>query len=303
MNFKSVLKGMLLMATLSSFIAAHAQSSTDPFVGLTPEQREKLERIGELATKGDDLMEVEKYTEAAEQYRAALALDPENRGLAYCLGRAYAVLGRTKEAITLYRRALKWRPDRGDLDADFMGKPSGMAMHYAVLLARDGQSEAAKAMYYFGLRNLATPTFGLSNEPMPLLVAFDPDPDAEVWTYSSQKLEAAANMALAIWGSDPIDTTSECLARARDLAPEWWYPYFYSAFIDPKSPNAEADFDRAESLVGSEGRRTVLRKLREWKLELRPMPDYPRGDVIRRKIRLLDEAREKLRTFHSFASD
>jgi tetratricopeptide (TPR) repeat protein len=294
-------RSVLAIAYVSMIPLCFGQSNIDIQKGLTDEQIERLNTIDNLSNQGDDLMAIDRFAEAAEKYRAVLAIDPANRGAAFALARAYSEMGRTKEAILLFRGAMKWRSENQDLDT-YPIHPCTFAMRYALVLARDGQMNAAKAVYYFGLRNLYVPSFGPSIEPIPFSIVFDADPVAEVWTFSPKKLEAAAYMALSIQG-DLIDTRDKCVKRARELASDWWYPVFYSAFIDPKTPTAEADFDKAEKLAGSEGRRTVLRKLREWKLELRPMPDYPNGNDIRPKMKVLQDARLRLRSSHPFASD
>jgi len=64
-----------------------------------------------LFTRGTELLEQRKLTEAIEKFEASLRLDPESEDTHYNLAFALAKLGRTEDAIREYKEALRILPD------------------------------------------------------------------------------------------------------------------------------------------------------------------------------------------------
>ncbi|MBQ3723840.1 MAG: tetratricopeptide repeat protein [Bacteroidales bacterium] len=60
-----------------------------------------------LMAKGGDLLKDKNFTAAAEAYKSALALDPENGNLALRLGQALAGAGQVEEAVAAFETAAK----------------------------------------------------------------------------------------------------------------------------------------------------------------------------------------------------
>jgi tetratricopeptide (TPR) repeat protein len=140
----------------------------------------------------------------------------------YELAQAFQKMGRSEQAMAALRNVFRWDTKRNDL---MVGTSQVIEpiMDYAILLARDGKAQEAKAIYYFGLRN-----FNLledrDKEPVPMLVVFDADPEGVVWDYSPERLEAAALMAKVMTGPANTDREKAMLVRIEELAPEWFLP-------------------------------------------------------------------------------
>jgi Flp pilus assembly protein TadD len=64
-----------------------------------------------IAGLGEVAFEQGHYQEAAVHLKAAVRLQPRRPGFHVLLGNSYYKLGRTKDAITEYRAALKIKPD------------------------------------------------------------------------------------------------------------------------------------------------------------------------------------------------
>ncbi|MBI5706815.1 MAG: hypothetical protein HZC36_07480 [Armatimonadetes bacterium] len=127
-------------------------------------------------------------------------------------------------------------------------------MEYAILLAKAGREEDAKAMYYYGLRNL-NPGQTRSVEPSPFLMVFDPEPEGAVWEYTRERLEAAALVVQAMCGGTMVLATrkqilpEELAIKANRLAPEWYYPLLFKAARSWLANWAPALLGEAESLA------------------------------------------------------
>jgi len=61
----------------------------------------------------EELLEREDYAQAAEKYEEIIALVPDNRDARYGLGECYSQMGRTEEAVEVFKTILK---DRDDLE-------------------------------------------------------------------------------------------------------------------------------------------------------------------------------------------
>jgi tetratricopeptide (TPR) repeat protein len=141
------------------------------------------------------------------------------RAVSQCeLAKAFTKAGRIEEALASYRQVFKWDAKRNDLIVG-TGSILGPSMDYAILLARAGKAEEAKAMYYFGMRNFNRQEIR-DNEPVPMLVVFDADPEGVVWQYSPSMLEAAA-LLIKCTDSNLADRTA-MYSRIAELAPDWF---------------------------------------------------------------------------------
>jgi hypothetical protein len=130
-------------------------------------------------------------------------------------------------------------------------------MEYAILLAKEGRAEDAKAIYYLGVRAVMLQPQGRSQEPAPFLIVFDPDPEGIYWEYSPQRLEAAVLMVQAMLASGVQDfatntwtSSRQFIERVRALAPDWFYPVLYMANQrDYGSPEREQLLAQADALA------------------------------------------------------
>jgi hypothetical protein len=157
----------------------------------------------------------------------------------------------------------------GDLD---IGSNPGIhgIMEYAILLAKQGRAEDAKAIYYFGLRSCLAPRTR-SEEPVPFLVVFDPDPEGIYWEYTPQRLEAAALMVQAMLSSGSTDfatnvrtTDRQWVERVRALAPDWFYPVLYMANTkNLDSPAREQLTAQAEAMARPGLERQLMARFRQ----------------------------------------
>jgi hypothetical protein len=75
-----------------------------------------------------------------------------------------------------------------------------------------------------------------SQEPVPFLVVFDAEPEGIYWDYTPDRLEAAADMLQAILSTSNVDFATnvwtydtDFVQRARQLAPDWFYPVLFLA--------------------------------------------------------------------------
>lgn len=199
---------------------------------------ELIDRAKELIRSIDDQGAITKLQEAAVVEATMANFHARAK---YALARMYVKQNRIPEALDAYRATFTWNPSanygniqRGDLDP---GSHAGIeaVIEYAVLLAKEGRAEDAKAMYYYGLRAYFAP-MPRSQEPAPFLVVFDPEPEGIQWQYTPPRLEAAALMVLTMLSSGTIDFATNELTRSRQwlgqvrtLAPDWFYPVLYLA--------------------------------------------------------------------------
>ncbi len=124
------------------------QSQTLPFPGrwLTPvspisKDRWNRELAGAYYNVGLDLAKSGRFGQAVEEYRQALALNPQDAKAHHNLGAAYAQQGRLREAITQYRQVLRIRPDSVEARSNL-----------GVILAQQGRRREAISQYREALR-------------------------------------------------------------------------------------------------------------------------------------------------------
>lgn len=182
------------------------------------------------------------------------------------IARTFVKLGRNPDALEAYRRVFCWNARKEDLDVG-AGPIIHPVMEYAILLAKNGRAEDAKAMYYFGLRNLNDSDRW--KEPVPFLVVFDPEPEGIQWEYTPERLEAAALMTQALHGGWMDFATREqmlpmqIVARVRQLAPDWFYPVIYKAARGWNSERGPQLVSEAEALARPGLERQLVAKYRE----------------------------------------
>ncbi len=189
-------------------------------------------------------------------YQQAAAIEAQMAGVdgraSFELARTLMGLGRQNEALEAYRHVFSWDARRGDLDGSG-GHGIFPIMEYAILLAKQGRAEDAKAIYYYGLRNFNTSE--RDREPVPFLTVFDPEPEGTSWPYSLERLQAAALMIEAIEGGyyDVVSQTridpDDLIDRVKILAPDWFYPVMYAAAGNWSSERGEQLLNQAESLA------------------------------------------------------
>ncbi len=185
------------------------------------------------------------------------------------LARLYVKLGRTEEALEAYRMLFRWDkalwvPSGWDLVG-----PRIPMMEYAILLAKAGRPEDAKAVYYAGLRDFNPPAASSrKHEPVPFLVVFDPEPEGVYWEYSPERVEAAALMIMALHGGWMDFVTQEqtlpldIVRRVRALAPDWFYPVMYLAAENWRYRQGPELLALAESLARPGLERDLIAKYR-----------------------------------------
>lgn len=168
------------------------------------------------------------------------------------LARTFVRLGRNADAIGAYRKVFRWNAVKMDLDVG-TGPIIQPVMEYAILLSREGRSEDAKAIYYFGLRHLNVDD--RTKEPIPFLIVFEPELEGIRWEYTAQRLEAVANMTMAMHGgttdfaTNSQTTPTELVSRVRELAPDWFYPVIFKAAKNWNSERGEQLLAQAEALA------------------------------------------------------
>lgn len=154
---------------------------------------------------------------------AESAMKTWQAGALHQLALLLARQGQGGEAISTFSEVFKWDSARNDLTSG-SGSLFNAAMDYAILLARSGKADEAKALYYYALRRY-NPTGRRELEPVPLLTVFDPDIEGVVYEYSPAHLEAAALVIKACDSGD--ENPVELLDRAKNLWPEWFIPHLW----------------------------------------------------------------------------
>lgn len=214
------------------------------------------ERAAAARDRGEALMAKGSVREAVEAFREGVRFEAEiekkyggfTNSTLYELAKAYTLLGQTDDALAAYKRAFRWDAKRGEIESN--GPPFiTSTMDYAILLAKSGRNEEARAVYYSGLRKLVQVRRGC--EPFPLLVVFESEPGMTVWSYSPERLIAAAKMAMA------ADLGSRGAAAAEDvrrIEPSWAAP---ALFLGTRfgGSKGSALLKLAESLAGTDEER------------------------------------------------
>jgi tetratricopeptide (TPR) repeat protein len=223
------------MLFLAVVLSASAQVDQYGRPTVSPERRafdnlfSQMNDQAKALEEGDQFQEaLAIYSEVAEMQEARNIFSSRSKyGMARCL----TALGREEEALGAFKRAFMWssrsgRLTLGDGDGDFIR----MSADYAMLLAKRGRAEDAKALYYSALRRFnlggTYPNYAMEGrrykEPVPFLVVFDPEPLGIAWEYSPQNLEAALKMLLAL-----TTAQKDLLSQVKALRPDWFYPVMY----------------------------------------------------------------------------
>lgn len=186
-----------------------------------PEWLGRANKASNLTTQGRELARKGQLEEAMALFRQAIEINktvPAFRSAAhYELAKALALVDRVDEALEQYKQAFRWAPGAKRLGTN--GPPFPYVhLDYAILLARAGRAEDAKAVYYDALRDYNYPPSHYK-EPVPFLVLFDPEPGMTYWEYSPEKLILAARTVRA------MDTSrKEDILEIRRLEPSWYLP-------------------------------------------------------------------------------
>lgn len=187
------------------------------------EELAKWQRASEACKRGRELLKEGRIEEAITAIREAIAIEDTIPSFIssgrYELAKALTLAGRVDDALAAYKSAFRWDPKRRELDSN--GPPFiFLGMDYAILLAKSGKAEEAKAVYYSTLRRLKDNKRG-PQEPFPFLVVFDDDPAMTVWDYSSERLITAATMVKA----PDMNTEARTLTmQVREREPSWIVP-------------------------------------------------------------------------------
>jgi tetratricopeptide (TPR) repeat protein len=228
-----------------------------------PELVARRKEVSDKLDHGRALIKGGQLSQAVEVLQQAASLEDQVYGhrssAKYELAKLFVRLGREADALDTYRKAYLWNQRAGDISSN--GPPAiKIAMDYAILLARSGKQEEAKAIYYYGLRNMnggSEPSRDL--EPVPFLVVFDAEPEGIFWEYTLQRLEAAALMVKAM---NTDSEQAELIARVRELAPSWFYLKIWKAAAAWKSPEAAQLLAQSEALASPGLERSLVERYR-----------------------------------------
>ncbi|MCO5297803.1 MAG: hypothetical protein M9921_13205 [Fimbriimonadaceae bacterium] len=254
---------LVMLAVLALASPASAQQR---FFPPDPVEVAKEARIRELIEQGREQEATGNVQTAIAKLQDASAVEATRSGGFFSwarlmLARVYLRAGRDVEAIEAYKHVFAWNAAKGDLEPGF-GDFVKYAMEFAILLAKSGRPEEAKAMYYFGLRNF-NPEKGRF-EPAPFLTVFDPEEEGECWEYTPERLEAAALMIQIMQGgmlnrATHEETSAVQLApKVRELVPDWFYPYLYRAAQGWNSEQTSSDLALAQALARTSVEREVV---------------------------------------------
>lgn len=209
-----------------------------------PVAEAKIARAGELIEQARPLARRNEDQQAIAILRRAADIEATIRAgfwsrAKYALARIYVKQNRIDDALANFKAVFAWNPKsllggikRGDLD----GGSVQAAIEYAILLAQAGRPGDAKALYYYGLRAYLNQELPRDMEPAPFLVVFDLEPEGICWDYSPRRLEAAAMMLSGMltggttdFATGVVTSSRDNIAKARELAPEWFYPVLFLA--------------------------------------------------------------------------
>jgi tetratricopeptide (TPR) repeat protein len=282
---------LLLLATFSLNLA-FAQIVRGP-VPIDPEIIAKTHRAQAATVRGEEFLKNKQFDKAIEAFREAVRIEDTlgyfTSGGNYDLAEALITAGRPKEALVAYKKAIRWDPVRKELDIN--GPPAiNISMDYAMLLAKSGKEDEAKAIYYYGLRYFnwdAEDVF----EPFPFLVVFDldDDPNATVWEYSQENLEAAATMAKASYRGWDLDSM---LVKVRKLQPTWVLPIMIQYTRSDEGAQKSDVKKLAEALAKNDTERAWIKAF------LKGENLAKVGLAMRKSSSVLNKARADLETTH-----
>ena len=223
---------VLLTLTVSGVLA---QDGNRPPTPPSPEFMAKVHRASDALLHARRLFKDGKLPEAIDAFRVAIQLYSLLPGLSssanYGLAKALTQAGRNTEALAAYRQAFAWDSKREDLDTN--GPPFVLLyMDYAILLAKEGRHEDARAVYYSGLRHLNMLNPG--HEVIPYTILFEPEEGMFSMEYSKDRLISAAMLMKAPHSGDP-----ESMAIAREVhrrEPTWAAPLVILAMGSEDEP-------------------------------------------------------------------
>lgn len=230
------MKSLVFAAMFVICIPAVGQGYRDQGFPEEKVTKAKFEQLNSLIRDAHAQIRAGDDAKAIVLLRQAVAVEDTIPGFVakaqFELAQVYLRLKKPAEAMEAFRNGYLWNPKRGDLYRG--GGDVHFAMEYAILLARQGKPEEAKAMYYYGLSEL-NPQDQRHVEPVPFLVVFDPEPEGIVWDYDPDTLEAAARMVQALLGGTTDRSTGkltgygELVQRVKVLTPYWFYPKLLQA--------------------------------------------------------------------------
>lgn len=258
MAMKWILSACLVAGVSAAFAQGRDIRPERPEETVQRNERSKLmDQASLLANEG-------RLDEAISVLEKAAAIEAKLPGFhavsQYELARVLVQVGRSEEALKAYAKVFRWNDRRGDLEVG-TGEVVMPIMDYAILLAQTGRSEEAKAMYYFGLRNLNLQG-ERSKEPVPFVVVFDEEADGVVWEYSPEKLQAAALMAKLVTGASSPRVTADALRQIESLVPGWFYPVLWKSANRLGKDEKEKGLTEANRLAKTDAERRLLAKYR-----------------------------------------
>jgi tetratricopeptide (TPR) repeat protein len=286
-------KTILTLLAVLSLNLAFAQGGGRTVYTMNPELRAKYDKANEATRRGEAFLKLGQIEDAIKAFREAVRISDTIGSFSsswnYDLAKALTTAGRTKEALAVYKKAIRWDPVRKELDIN--GPPAiDITMDYAMLLAKSGKEDEAKAIYYYGLRYFNWDAQSVV-EPFPFLVVFDPDddPNATVWDYSPENLEAAATMAKASFLGWDLDYK---LVKVRKLQPTWILPVVSQASNKTPGPKRDELINLAKALAKNDEERSWIKAF------LKGENLAKVGLAMRKSSSVLNKAKADLETTH-----
>lgn len=226
---------LTLLSTIAALVIAPlalAQTGGGGSGGTPPSQEwiHRYDPVRTLLKQGDQQMSQHQYDEAVTVFTQAQTLEDQISATWHervssasaSLARALVAAGRENDALVAYRHAFWWNERTHDIDMNG-GEVDPLVLSYALLLAKHGEIEEAKAMYYYALRQFNGPMGGdkatRGIEPIPFLVVFDPEPEGIPWDYSFDRFKAAILLVKGM-----IESKKDFFEQARELVPDSFYP-------------------------------------------------------------------------------
>lgn len=166
-----------------------------------------------LEGEGLSLLQQERFEEAADRFRAAIAEDPESRNAHHDLGIALRSLGRPDEAVPSFRRSIALDPSNAEAYNNL-----------ALTLSALGRNEEALRVYEQGIK--ADPRHPGLRVNRALLLQNEGRLEDAVSDYRAFIASGATdgrvhtNLGLALAGLERFDEAEQELRLGRGLAPE-----------------------------------------------------------------------------------
>lgn len=214
--------------SLSAWSYAQGRRDVKP---IPPALLQANERCNVEIDQARALLAAGKTEEAIRHYRDAVAIEDgiaakfgwNSSSADYELAKALTQAGRPDEAIAAYRKAFWWSEKRQDLESN--GPPfTELGSDYALLLAKAGKYEEAKAMYYWVMRGWMLDG---QREYFPLVIVFGPDPAMTVWENKPDKILSAIMMLRAMH-TQTLQEWRERIEEVRKREPQWIAPFVFA---------------------------------------------------------------------------